>query len=50
MNSGSDRIATLSTTFDRPLDTNNTVQDFKLKLDTTIDATYAHGYIIGNTV
>ena len=44
------QIATLKATFDRLLDTLDITNDFKIRQSSTIDAIWAHGQILGNTV
>ena len=43
------KVATLAATFDRLLDTQDTVNDERLRQSSTIDAIWAHGQILSNT-
>ncbi len=46
---GANKKANLEVTFERLLDTLDTANDYKMKKDQTIDAIWAHGFIISNT-
>ena len=46
---GANKKADLQVTFERLLDTLDTANDYKMKKDQTIDAIWAHGFIISNT-